>query len=302
MGLMRICVGLAVVACSSLFASTALAESDNMAASELLYRFNHRNLGEGGIQRVTMLLKRGDVVTRRFEIARIFSRNADSIRTVVAMLEPASLAGLAYRISEHTDDIGRSEVHLYLPAGAHTVKQLKPSRYFEGLLGADFSYDDLRWLLPLDGWTYWSLGRQASGNRTLHKVLGSLSGGSKSTAFPAMVLWLDERTGFLLRRAYFRDLARYRDSSDPDKILEVAASRCIDGVNTPVTMIMTSANGDVSELHLRTAAYHQTSVDWEKLSTTELPGAAQWVASLPSAQTVTTDSLSWRSVELCEDP
>ncbi|MGJ4941466.1 outer membrane lipoprotein-sorting protein [Bradyrhizobium sp. HKCCYLS1011] len=301
-GLTRVGLCLATAAVGSLFVRAAAAGPDETEAFQLVSKFNHRSLGEAGIQRVTMLLKRGDLVSRRFEIVRIFSQGVDSIRTVVTLLEPASLAGLAYRILEYNDEVRRGEVHLYLPAGTRTVMQLKPSRFFEGLLGADFSYDDLRWRLPEDGWTYLSLGRQASGNRKIHKILGSLSRDDGNIAFPATVLWLDDDTGFLLRRAYYRNLADYRDNRVPDKVLEVAASRCIDGVNTPVTMVMTSADGDVSELRLRTAVYHQKSVDWERLSTIALPGAADWVRSLPSVQATEMDSSNLRSVELCEHP
>jgi hypothetical protein len=281
--------------------SAAIAEANEKRAIEWVSGFNGRDIGGAGIQRVTLLLKHENVVSRQFEIARVFAQGADSIRTVVTLLEPASLAGLAYRISEHSDG-QREEVHLFLPAGARTVLELRHSRFFEGLLGADFSYDDLRWRLPEDGWTYTPLEGGAFAGRTARRVLGSLSHEDGDVAFPATVLWFDDKTGFLVRRDYYRKFSSYRDNAVPDKILELASSRCIDGVDTPLQMIMTSVDGNASELNLRSAIYHQTSIDWERLSIGALPGTAEWVASLPGLQPERAQSSNRRSIELCERP
>lgn len=150
-------------------ASVAAPLGSEKAAMALIRAYNDRPIPSAGWRRVTLDLWSGERITRSFSIVNIWSDLPDEngLGTLFLLELPAGLRGTSYLLKEERDRARNMEVFLHLPAGLKQVLSVEPSRFGEGLLGSDFGYRDLRWLLPVAGFRF-----RTTGEVTLigHKV------------------------------------------------------------------------------------------------------------------------------------
>lgn len=150
-------------------ASVAAPLGSEKAAMALIQAYNDRPIPSAGWRRVTLDLWSGERITRSFSIVNIWSDLPDEngLGTLFLLELPAGLRGTSYLLKEERDRARNMEVFLHLPAGLKQVLSVEPSRFGEGLLGSDFGYRDLRWLLPVAGFRF-----RTTGEVTLigHKV------------------------------------------------------------------------------------------------------------------------------------
>lgn len=120
------------------------------SAAEIVEGYNARNFGSPGWRRIVLELKEGAKVTRSFTILHLWERDGSDVRSLVLLEKPVNLRGTNYLLLESLrggTEAGM-QLHLFLPAGKRRVLTIRPSRFDEGLLGSDFSYSDLRWVIP----------------------------------------------------------------------------------------------------------------------------------------------------------
>jgi hypothetical protein len=120
------------------------------SAAAIVEGYNARNFGSPGWRRIVLELKDGAKITRSFTILHLWEKAASEVRSLVLLEEPVNLRGTNYLLLESLR--GGTEagmrLFLFLPAGKRRVLTIRPSRFDEGLLGSDFSYSDLRWVIP----------------------------------------------------------------------------------------------------------------------------------------------------------
>lgn len=121
------------------------------SAAAIVESYNARNFGSPGWRRIVLELKDGEKVTRSFTILHLWQREGSEVRSLVLLEEPVNLRGTNYLLLESLregTEVAGMKLHLFLPAGKRRVLTIRPSRFDEGLLGSDFSYSDLRWVIP----------------------------------------------------------------------------------------------------------------------------------------------------------
>ncbi len=142
-------------------ASAAAPLGSEKAAMTLIRAYNDRPIPSAGWRRVTLDLWSGERITRSFSIVNIWSDLPDEngLGTLFLLELPTGLSGTSYLLKEERDRARNMEVFLHLPAGLKQVLSVEPSRFGEGLLGSDFGYRDLRWLLPVEGFRFRTTGQ-----------------------------------------------------------------------------------------------------------------------------------------------
>ena len=186
--------------------------------------------------------------TKSYLLERLFVSVGARVETIVAILDPRSLRGTAFRMSEQENDSG-VEVDLYLPAGSKEVLHLRSSLLKEGLLGSDFSYEDMAWKLPMGSYEFLGYGNEG-GRSTVKLLYGARTEGTVNSQEIA-VLYFDPAGSVLVKKELFRSREDFERGVEPYKVLRVTGSRCLNGVNTPTLIDSETATGLRSELKLQ---------------------------------------------------
>lgn len=248
---------------------------------DVVRAYNSRSIGSPGWRRVTMTMRSGDVVTRQFSVLNVWRERSGRVDTAFFLEQPAGLRGTAYLQTEgahepHPDGEPGLAVSLFLPVGGRRVLSLAPDSLDEGLLGCDFTYEDLRWRLPLRNRRYALTGETELRGEASWVVRAERRSGSGDHSRWARVTYYLGRTSGLLRRAEFYAAA---GDHEPAKVLAVPEVRMIDGVWTPVRMLMRGAAGRSTEIRLLAARFNLQRTDLDWLSPDALPDLARHLAS-----------------------
>jgi hypothetical protein len=91
---------------------------------------------------------------RTLRIMTLRAVEGDRCRTVFYLAGPWPLTGTAYLLEEQRGRLEPFGIHLHLPFGLRRVIRVDPARRGQGHLGSDFTYDDLKYWLPLEGFAY----------------------------------------------------------------------------------------------------------------------------------------------------
>ncbi len=249
-------------------------------ANTIVQSYNARNFGSPGWRRIYLELKNQGKVTRTFTILHLWRQKEGEVRSLVLLEAPVNLRGTNYLLAESSRQEGSGmTLSLFLPSGKRRVLTIKPSRFDEGLLGSDFSYSDLRWIIPEHNLTL--VGTTKMLGRPVWVVDGrpaDREGGSWSR----IRYYIARDPLILLGADYFR-----AGQKSPFKRLRIQGIKQIDGVWTPVSMVMSLARNRTSVLTLREVSFGGARYADDLFDTENLPAygdklqAGQKVVELP---------------------
>jgi hypothetical protein len=131
-------------------------------------------------------------------------------------------------------------VYLFLPAGGRQVMTIAPGSHGEGLLGSDFSYNDLRLKLPVHACNYRFLGSDVLDGRRVWKIEALQS--RPELPWNRAILYLAQDRPFLLGADYYSHAVGQPDATV--KIMRVQKFRDIGPVRTAVRMTMSARDGN----------------------------------------------------------
>lgn len=247
---------------------------------QLVEAYNARNFGSPGWRRVLMELVTDGAVTRTFAVVNLWRSDNDSVRMLFLLEEPKGLSGTGYLLEEpRREGLPDMQVHLFLPAGERRVLEVAPSNFSEGLLGSDFSYQDVRTQLPVKGYRY-SVKGQSTLLDTPVWVLEAEPATEETRevcAWSTADLYLSRDFPFLLGADFYGKSDRGATAPPMLKQMRVRSLKQIDGVWTATRIAMYSRNGRSSILTLKDAGFNSKQVDADLFSAKELPTLSEKV-------------------------
>lgn len=205
------------------------------SAERLVHDYNARELGAPGWRRVSLNLVTGGQVTRRFSILHLFAWQGAELSSLVVLEAPPGLRGTDYLLIEGSHDAAGMKLFLHLPAGEERVLSITPSRFEEGLLGSDFTYSDLRWLIPTDGFRFRLAGSATLLGRRVWVIDAEPVRAEvrESTVWAVVRYYVATAPDLLLGADYYR-----QRQASPAKRLRVEAVEQRGRVWTPTRMVM----------------------------------------------------------------
>jgi hypothetical protein len=249
------------------------------AALAVLSAYNRRDLGSPGRRHVLLELLTGSEVTRTFEVENAWARAADGVSTLFLLTEPRGLRGTSYLLTEAGERQADMRVSLYLPAGQRQVLTLSPDNHDEGLLGSDFTYNDLRMQLPLGGYAYEVAGQTVLLGRHCW-VVGAkpvTPDAARAVAWRSARLYFASDFPFLLGADYYDTAGDRLDEHQALKRLRVESVEQRAGVWTATRITMHGRDGRSSVLTLTDAAFGLAETRPELFSPANLASVAEQV-------------------------
>lgn len=239
----------AVLLCSITF-HAAEAPPAAPGVAEMVRAYNARNIGSPGWRRIFLELKNRGVVTRTFTILHLWRQKEGEIRSLVLLEKPVNLQGTNYLLVENAlqPEKGMS-LSLFLPAGKRRVLTIKPSRFDEGLLGSDFSYSDLQWMIPVPERNLRLIGTSRMLGRTVW-VIDGRPADQESASWSRVRYYIARDPLILLGADYHR-----AGEEKPAKRLRIEVIKQINGTWTPVRMLMSLARNRSSTLELKEVGF-----------------------------------------------
>lgn len=222
-------------------------------ANELVRTYNTRNFGSPGWRRVSLELITDGRLTKTFVVLNMWRSYENEVRTFFLLEEPTGLKGTGYLLREKMDSLPSMQVNLFFPAGDRRVLGVGPENFGEGLLGSDFSYDDMRMLLPVKGWQY-----ALTGRATLHgELVWVIDAKPNSTGHPdsswSLVRIYLARNFQLLLGADFHSTTE--GEAQPVKQMRVQSFKQDKSVWTATRMVMAGPQNRFSVLTLKEAHF-----------------------------------------------
>jgi hypothetical protein len=211
-------------------------------ALEVVTAYNIRPIGSPGIRRVRLEIWNDTQLSRAFTIRNAWRRlDNKNVQTVFLLDAPAGLAGTAYLLEENNGSIvAPISVSLFLPAGRRRVLSLDSARLDEGLLGSDFGYSHLVWLIPTDGVEFTMIGSVDVEGEPCWKIGARAGKSARLTSSHALTYYLHRERALLIG-------ADYGDGEtsvgEPSRRLRVESYRQVGSAWTPTRMRMESASG-----------------------------------------------------------
>ncbi|HYG81396.1 MAG TPA: outer membrane lipoprotein-sorting protein [Pyrinomonadaceae bacterium] len=254
-------------------------ERDAPSASKLVDDYNARNFGSPGWRRVLLELMTDDTVTRTFTVVNLWRSDNDAVRTLFLLEEPQGLSGTNYLLQEERDKPPEMQVHLFLPAGERRVLEVAPGNFSEGLLGSDFSYQDVRMQLPVKGYRYSLKGGASLLNEPawVVEVEPSTDQTREINSWSTAQLYLARNFPFLLGADFY---GKPENETGPPHLLKqmrVQGLKQIDGVWTATRIAMYGQDKHASVLTLKEAGFNSAEIDSGLFSPKELPGLSERV-------------------------
>lgn len=258
--------------------------------ASLLKGYNGRDFGSPGWRRVSLELLNGLEVTRFFTVVNLFENRSGEVRTLFYLERPTGLKGTSYLLSEQGDGEACVRVHLFLPAGERRVLEVAPDNLDEGLLGSDFTYNDMRTLLPLEGYDYRLAGQTTLGGRPAWAVdaVPSKRAARGATAWTRARFYLAREFSFMLGADYFGRGGEGAEAARPLRRMRVETLEQRGGVWTATRMRMYGGEGRTSLLTLGDARFKMGESGGPPLTPESLP--------------TLTEQLSRRGLTLEESP
>lgn len=250
-------------------------------ANTIVQAYNARNFGSPGWRRIYLELKNQGKVTRTFSILHLWRQKEGEVRSLVLLEAPVNLRGTNYLLAESSRQEGSGmTLSLFLPSGKRRVLTIKPSRFDEGLLGSDFSYSDLRWVIPEQNLTL------AGSTKMLGRPVWAVDGRPASReggSWSRIRYYIARDPLILLGADYFRE-----GQERPFKRLRIQGIKQADGVWTPTSMVMSLAHNRSSVLTLKEVGFGAARYSEDLFNPDHLPAygdrlrAGQSVVDLPA--------------------
>lgn len=256
-----------------------LSHSSGTDASKIINAYNTRNVGSPGWRRVIMELFTNGSVTRTFTVVNLWFASEDTVSTLFLLESPKGLSGTNYLLREWTNKTPEMRVNLFLPAGERKVLEVAPNNFDEGLLGSDFSYNDIRMQLPMRGYRYTLVGEGVLNAEPVWIVesLPSAPQSRATTSWDRADLYFARDFPFLLGADYLRTSEDSANGPVMVKQMRVDKLKQIAGSWTAIHMTMYSDQNRRSELTLNDAEFNSDTFDRKLLSPDELQVVADEV-------------------------
>lgn len=232
-------------------ASASAGDSDPEAMT-LIQAYNGRDLSAYGERTVDLELRDGEQITRKFIITNLWSETSPSeVVTLYILRAPEGLSGTLYLLNEYRgSEANGMRVSLHLPVGQRKILNLAPQQFDEGLLGSDFTYRDVRWLLPETGFSYRMAGTQTLDGTPVQKVeMVPDAGSDPALGWTRAMLYLSREHLFLFAADYFA--AGASGNEQLVKQMRVESTSVVNGHWTATEMTMRLPHGRASVLKLR---------------------------------------------------
>lgn len=254
-----------------------VADANARDATDLIKKYNSRNFGSPGWRRVYLELLTGTDVTRTFTVTNLWKRDNEVVKTLFLLEEPKGFSGTNYLLTEKAEaSAPNMQVHLFLPAGERRVLEVAPDNFEEGLLGSDFTYNDLRMQFPSQDFNYLVVGESVLGSEPVWVVEAKPSSpkAQQITSWVLARLYFAKRFDFLMGADYYASSINQKDEPGLNKQMRVESLEQIDGVWTATKMVMFGLEKRASILSLKEARFSLKELDSRILSPAQLPELA----------------------------
>ena len=250
--------------------------TDAPNAIELIAKYSSRDLGSPGWRRVRMELLTEGALTRTFTVLNIWRSDKDHVEMLFLLEEPKGLSGTDYLLRELSKDSPEMQVHLFLPAGEQRVLEVDPSNFDQGLLGSDFTYNDVRMRLPMQGYDYRVVGTSTLQNEPVWALEAEPSSEltRRSCQWKSARYYLGRNFQFLLGADYFGGSESTQNSPALLKQMRVQSFEQRNGVWTAKTMFMFSSDNRSTALTLADARFGVVNIDPSLFAVDQLPSLA----------------------------
>jgi len=237
-----------------------------LSADELIKAYNTRNLGSPGWRRVLMELITDNRVTSTFTVVNIWDHFENEERTLFLLEEPGGLKGTSYLLRENRQSSPDMQVHIFLPAGERKVLEVTHADFDEGLLGSDFTYNDMRMLLPVKGWRYRVTGTTRLVNEPAWVIEAQPLNNSNEriSSWSRIQIYLARNFQLLLGADFFVN-------DEDKKQMRVQSFARENDVWTPTRMVMAASQQRFTLLTLKTAHFSTATIAPEFFSPDHLP-------------------------------
>lgn len=250
-----------------------LAAPSPEAQPDWIERYNGRTLGAPGWRRVRIDLLAEGVVTRSFTVLNAWRQDLQGGVQALYFLEaPQPLRGTAYLETERASNSPDLSVHLFLPAGRRAVLAVAPETFGEGLLGSDFSYEDVRLLASRAGVRYRQVGAGRLLGRRAVLIEALRAPPLQASQWKRALLYVDEREPFLLGADF--------ESARGLKRLRVEAIGRVGAVPTATRQLMTTGDGRATRMTLLDMHVDAAEVDARWFAPSALPSLEQALGRL----------------------
>jgi hypothetical protein len=192
-----------------------------------------------------MRLSSNGKLSRTFTVVNVWDRTAAATRMLYFLEGPDGLKGSRYLQTE--DDRGQLAVFLFLPT-SQRVLQIAPEEFSEGLLGSDFSYDDMRFRLPAQVASASVASKTSLDGREVYSLQHAAIGADSQT-WRRITEYISVDKPFLLGRDYFTDADL--KAGRPGKSMRVKQFRDIGSVRIAESMIMQVRDGNATTIDLK---------------------------------------------------
>jgi outer membrane lipoprotein-sorting protein len=241
-------------------------------AEELVQAYNKRNLGSPGWRRVSMELITDNRVTSTFVVVNLWRDFQNEERTLFLLQEPDGLKGTSYLLRENTQSSPEMQVHLFLPAGERKVFEVAHDNFDEGLLGSDFTYNDMRMSLPVKNWRYRITGKTTLVNEPAWVVEAQpVNNSNERTAWSKIRLYLARNFQLLLGADFFANDEGKPEEANSSKHMRVQSFKQDNGVWTATRMLMAGSHQRFTVLTLKDARFSTATIDPQIFSPDRLP-------------------------------
>lgn len=256
-----------------------VSERDAPGAAEIVKAYNSRNLGATGWRRVLLELITDERVTKTFTVMNIWCEQKDEVRTLFLLEGPDGLKGTNYLLREKRNEGQAMRVNLFLPAGERRVLDVAANDFDDGLLGSDFTYNDVRMLLPTRGHGYRVSGRaRLLGEQAWVLESEPVAGPSGDEASWKLArFYLASDFQFLLGADFYGPVEGPSAERTLIRRLRVQRFKQEDGVWIATRMVMAGPDGRFSVLSLQEAHFSISGFDPEIIAADQLPSWADKV-------------------------
>jgi hypothetical protein len=212
-------------------------------------------------------------LTNTFTVVNLWQKFEDETRTLFLLEEPTGLKGTGYLLREKPASSPEIRVNLFLPAGERRVLEVGKDNLNEGLLGSDFTYNDMRMLLPKEGWQYRLTGRALLIGEPVW-VLEAKPTNDLGSPWSEIQFYLARNFQLLLGADFYESTDGQLGQPALSKQMRVQSFKQESGVWTATQMVMTSKQKHFSVLTLREAQFSVSKSDPNLFSPDQLPNLA----------------------------
>lgn len=238
---MRHCIRFILLGCALSLPLTGHAE---LSGRDIMQKVKDRDDGENAVMDMQMVLINDSGDTRERHI-RSFRRNAPDnpkdTQSIMFFLSPANVEDTGFLTYDYDDGSKDDDQWLYLPA-LKKVKRIAAADKSGSFMGSDFTYADMS-SPDLDDYTYEVMKETEVDGHKVWQILSTpkTEDEIKRTGYSKSVSFIRQDNYVVVRAV------NWLDKGGRLKFMEVKKLELIDGIWTPLEMVMTTKKGKHTE-------------------------------------------------------